>query len=198
MNNALSAARMPAAGHAGLLAMRLPVWDRSSRMPAASRPRTARAPKSGVHGHIGDTAASEFRPDLEHRVSEMGVSEYQRRDQRLLGKTAGAWLPSWLSTLDEISKNRVGRTGFEPVTSSVGNSGVSVTVGLSRTVSPSPARRIWLRRAGSDGVGSHFWLPQRLERREAAHGAKIIEGCLDLELAGSLLVDGRGPLNVRC
>jgi hypothetical protein len=42
--------------------------------------------------------------DLEHRVSEMGVSEYQRRDQRLLDKTAGAWLPSWLSTLDEISK----------------------------------------------------------------------------------------------
>jgi hypothetical protein len=34
-------------------------------------------------------------------------------------KTAGAWLPSWLSALDKISKNRVGRTGFEPVTSSV-------------------------------------------------------------------------------
>ena len=45
--------------------------------------------------------------------------ECQRRDQRLLRKTAGAWLPSWLSALHQISKNGVGRTGFEPVTSSV-------------------------------------------------------------------------------
>jgi hypothetical protein len=40
-------------------------------------------------------------------------------DQQRCGETAGAWLPFWLSALDEISKNGVGRTGFEPVTSSV-------------------------------------------------------------------------------
>jgi hypothetical protein len=61
----------------------------------------------------------------------------------------------------------VGRTGFEPVTSSVpGNSearpGVSVIVGLSRTRSLRPARTFWLRRAVSGAaeyVGSLFWLP---------------------------------------
>jgi hypothetical protein len=36
-----------------------------------------------------------------------------------LGKTAGAWLPSWLPVLARISKNGVGRTRFELVTSSV-------------------------------------------------------------------------------
>ena len=47
----------------------------------------------------------------------------------------------------------VGRTRFELVTSSVsGNSGVSVTIGLSRTGSPSPARRFWLHRAASGDV----------------------------------------------
>ncbi len=40
-------------------------------------------------------------------------------DQQRCGKTAEAWLPFWLEALDKISKNDVGRTGFEPVTSSV-------------------------------------------------------------------------------
>jgi hypothetical protein len=44
-------------------------------------------------------------------------------DQQRCGETAGAWLPSELPVLDRFSKNAVGRTGFEPVTSSVsGNS----------------------------------------------------------------------------
>ena len=55
-------------------------------------------------------------------------------------ESAGGWLPFRLSPLDTISKNAVGRTGFEPVTSSVSGKSravwVSVTVGLSRTGSP--------------------------------------------------------------
>ena len=44
-------------------------------------------------------------------------------DQLLRDKTAGGWLSSPLSRLGIYSKNGVGRTGFEPVTSSVsGNS----------------------------------------------------------------------------
>jgi hypothetical protein len=51
-------------------------------------------------------------------------SERRRRDQRLLGKTAGVWLPLRLSMLDGFSKNSVGRTGFEPVTSSVSGNAI--------------------------------------------------------------------------
>jgi hypothetical protein len=40
-------------------------------------------------------------------------------DQQRSGKTPGRWLSFGLLALDKISKNRVGRTGFEPVTSSV-------------------------------------------------------------------------------
>ena len=78
--------------------------------------------------HAKPEAVSQFRP-------RRGCS-----DQRRCGKTAGAWLPFGLPVLDRLSKNGVGRTGFEPVTSSVssGNSRVSVTVGLSRTGSPRP------------------------------------------------------------
>jgi hypothetical protein len=47
-------------------------------------------------------------------------------DQRLRDKTAGGWLSFRLSGLDIHLKNGVGRTGFEPVTSSV--SGKSRTV----------------------------------------------------------------------
>ena len=40
-------------------------------------------------------------------------------DQLLRDETAARWLSLRLSPLDMISKNGVGRTGFEPVTSSV-------------------------------------------------------------------------------
>ena len=43
----------------------------------------------------------------------------RRSDQQRRDKTAGGWLPLELSSPDTISKNVVGRTGFEPVTSSV-------------------------------------------------------------------------------
>jgi hypothetical protein len=57
-------------------------------------------------------------------------------DQRLRRKTAGGWLSFRLSPVDTISKNGVGRTGFEPVTSSVsGNSGAVLAVCHCRTES---------------------------------------------------------------
>ena len=69
--------------------------------------------------------------------------EHQPCDQRLLNKTAGAWLPFGIPALDRFSKNGVGRTGFEPVTSSVsGNFGVSVTVGLSSSGEPLTCQKI--------------------------------------------------------
>jgi len=43
----------------------------------------------------------------------------RRSDQQRSDKTAGGWLPLRLLKLDRFSENGVGRTGFEPVTSSV-------------------------------------------------------------------------------
>jgi hypothetical protein len=43
----------------------------------------------------------------------------RRSDQQRRDKTAAGWLPFRPSALDRFSKNGVGRTGFEPVTSSV-------------------------------------------------------------------------------
>ena len=40
-------------------------------------------------------------------------------DQQRSAKTPGRWLSFGLSALDRFSENGVGRTGFEPVTSSV-------------------------------------------------------------------------------
>ena len=51
----------------------------------------------------------------------------RRSDQQQEDKAAGGWLSLRLSPLDAISETAVGRTGFEPVTSSVS--------GKSRTVS---------------------------------------------------------------
>jgi hypothetical protein len=93
-------------------------------------------------------------------------SERQRRDQRLLGKTAGAWLPLRSSMLDRFSKNSVGRTGFEPVTSSVsGNSRVSVIVRVEggATDLREESDSVVLRPREAEHVGSRFWLPERLE-----------------------------------
>jgi len=57
----------------------------------------------------------------------------RRSDQQRSGKTAGGWLPLRPLVLDRLSKDGVGRTGFEPVTSSVSEcrSGTSGLVLLS-------------------------------------------------------------------
>src|SRR5580658_547079 len=62
----------------------------------------------------------------------------RRSDQQRSAKTAGGWLPFGLSSLDKISKNGVGRTGFEPVTSSVSGK-------------PRPISSVCLRRTESNG-----------------------------------------------
>ncbi len=91
---------------------------------------------------IGEVSWARARRDLRlsapNRPGNLCVArDIERSDQLLREEPAGRWLSSWLSPLDRFSKNGVGRTGFEPVTSSVsGNSGVSVTVGLSRAGSP--------------------------------------------------------------
>jgi hypothetical protein len=59
-----------------------------------------------------------MNPTQSRRTSR--VQDANRRPgQRLRDKAAGRWLSFGLSVLDKISKKVVGRTGFEPVTSSV-------------------------------------------------------------------------------
>src|ERR1017187_2113652 len=53
------------------------------------------------------------------RESLVLPANVKRSDQLLRGKAAGGWLSLWLSPLDAVSKNVVGRTRFELVTSSV-------------------------------------------------------------------------------
>ena len=64
----------------------------------------------------------------------------------------------------------VGRTGFEPVTSSVsGNSGVSVTVELVEQGALHLQERsgyVALGLGTAEHVGSHFWLPRHLAHWE--------------------------------
>jgi hypothetical protein len=70
--------------------------------------------------------------------------ECRRCDQRLLGITAETWLPSWLPALDRISKNRVGRTGFEPVTSSVSVQGSCLLAVVDLAMDGSGGRPGWV------------------------------------------------------
>jgi hypothetical protein len=57
--------------------------------------------------------------DAERSPSAAAKPPHECSDQPLFGKTPGRWLSFGLSPLDGFSKNGVGRTGFEPVTSSV-------------------------------------------------------------------------------
>jgi hypothetical protein len=57
------------------------------------------------------------RKESPSQTSNLGCS-----DQQGSGKTPGHWLSFGLSALDRLSKKVVGRTGFEPVTSSVSRS----------------------------------------------------------------------------
>jgi hypothetical protein len=73
----------------------------------------------------------------------------------------------------------VGRTGFEPVTSSVsGNSRVSLAVGLSRmgaTDLREESDWVALRPRATEHVGSHFWLPGRVPDLRLEHpGAPVL------------------------
>ena len=78
--------------------------------PNRGKPRRQRLPLQ-----LDGSCAEDAKPE---RVSQsdlnLGCSDQQRSD-----KTPGRWLSFGLSALDRFSNNGVGRTGFEPVTSSV-------------------------------------------------------------------------------
>jgi hypothetical protein len=65
------------------------------------------------------TARQLARSSIERAKPAKLFYNVRRSDQRQRSKTAGGWLPLALLGLGRFSKNGAGRTGFEPVTSSV-------------------------------------------------------------------------------
>ena len=113
----------------------------------------------------------------------------RRSDQQRRDKTAGGWLPFGFPPLDTISKNVVGRTRFELVTSSVSGNFRTVLGVCHRRTGSSGEPLTWADILGGSGwvwgrlmalaliCGSHgFGLPGRARSSRAVAGSCYLPG----------------------